>query len=500
MAVKELFNQTLKTTIADSDRIAVGIPSQNGCDNILFSYVKDQIDSEIANKIAGTITQPTITDNGTGEISISSFTASLFDNTTNSGSATIYTLAALNSQQLVENTYYYITANYNGGNPVTQLITNNTLITHSDIVNVSQVVWLKYGSIDQIVKFSTGNYGLGLPNKIGHRLIHTERFGYESGLSTTIDPTLHIIMDSGRMFYDGEFISVDSVDTNSVTYIEFFKSGGNLTAQTANVLENTKYCNGTNLVTANKYVVRWLYRSLAGDSIIYVLYGESDYTIKEAQESSEPSYKPDIITKMAVLVSRVIISSGSTTVSNQNFYLTKAPTGANVISHNDTIDKQGGTTNQYYHLTQTDETSSVTSPVDSDNLLIKENSSGIWKKITWANSKAAIKSYLNVLTKQIHTAGATLTINYTVDEVIINPATTLASLTITMPLTANLFDGQEFKIRFGGTITSGYVVNNLTLTGNSGQSILAGSQITSAISGDGFSIKWDSTTTKWNIY
>ena len=33
---KELFNQPLKSTVAASDRIAVGIPSQEGADNILF--------------------------------------------------------------------------------------------------------------------------------------------------------------------------------------------------------------------------------------------------------------------------------------------------------------------------------------------------------------------------------------------------------------------------------------------------------------------------------
>lgn len=33
---KELFNQTLKSTIDASDRVAVGIPSQTACDNVEF--------------------------------------------------------------------------------------------------------------------------------------------------------------------------------------------------------------------------------------------------------------------------------------------------------------------------------------------------------------------------------------------------------------------------------------------------------------------------------
>jgi hypothetical protein len=34
---KELFNQTIKTTASATDRIAVGIPGQTGCDNLLVN-------------------------------------------------------------------------------------------------------------------------------------------------------------------------------------------------------------------------------------------------------------------------------------------------------------------------------------------------------------------------------------------------------------------------------------------------------------------------------
>lgn len=37
MAAKELFNGNLKTTLGDNDRIAVGVPGMEHCDNVLFS-------------------------------------------------------------------------------------------------------------------------------------------------------------------------------------------------------------------------------------------------------------------------------------------------------------------------------------------------------------------------------------------------------------------------------------------------------------------------------
>lgn len=40
---KELFNQTTKSSVGDTDRVAVGVPDQTGCDNVLFSDFKDLI-------------------------------------------------------------------------------------------------------------------------------------------------------------------------------------------------------------------------------------------------------------------------------------------------------------------------------------------------------------------------------------------------------------------------------------------------------------------------
>lgn len=41
MADKELFNQDLKTTLGASDRVALGVPGMEGCDNMLVSRFKE---------------------------------------------------------------------------------------------------------------------------------------------------------------------------------------------------------------------------------------------------------------------------------------------------------------------------------------------------------------------------------------------------------------------------------------------------------------------------
>lgn len=44
---KELFNQTLKTTLSADDRFAVGIPSQTGCDNIKYSALITELQGDV---------------------------------------------------------------------------------------------------------------------------------------------------------------------------------------------------------------------------------------------------------------------------------------------------------------------------------------------------------------------------------------------------------------------------------------------------------------------
>jgi hypothetical protein len=80
----------------------------------------------------------------------------------------------------------------------------------------------------------------------------------------------------------------------------------------------------------------------------------------------------------------------------------------------------------------------------------------------------------------------------------VNPASTLATLTITLPSTP--VNGQEVKISFGGTLTAGTVVTSLSIIGNVGQTILGSSSITSASAGDGYVFKYQSSSNLWRIF
>lgn len=310
---------------------------------------------------AGTVTQPTITDNGTGLINIGSCVVNLFPSSNNTGPCGQFTIPALNNQQLTANTYYYIIANYNSGTPIFQIITDNNLITHSDIINIIQINWQNESSINMLHKFSTGNYGLGLPNKTGHRLIHTERFGYESGLGVTKDITNHLLIEAGRLWYDGEMLSFSPVDTNSTQFIHYFKTAGVWTPLMRNTLDVTNYNNGTNLVplSGGRYSKSWIYRCVGDNGTIFVLSGEGDYRSSDLATAIEPS-KPPLIAKMGVLLSSIVIIKNGTTITEQKFWLENQAFGSSVVDHNSTLGIDGAGT---YHLTQSAAATAETGPL-----------------------------------------------------------------------------------------------------------------------------------------
>lgn len=104
----------------------------------------------------------------------------------------------------------------------------------------------------------------------------------------------------------------------------------------------------------------------------------------------------------------------------------------------------------------------------------------------------------NFPTNQVHTSGATVTVtNQTTDKIwlTVNPSSLLASLTITLP--AVPINGQLVEVSFGGTMTSGAVITSLTISPNSGQTIVQASAPTTANAGDTLSYRYKTSVAIW---
>jgi hypothetical protein len=98
-------------------------------------------------------------------------------------------------------------------------------------------------------------------------------------------------------------------------------------------------------------------------------------------------------------------------------------------------------------------------------------------------------------TIQVHTSGTSVTVSTGVNILYIDPASTLATLTITLPATPS--SKGTINIFFGGTITSGNVVTAITITPNSGQTKLEASTPGFVEAGEYISYQYRVSNTKW---
>lgn len=340
------------------------------------------------NNAAGGTTIPVTSVTSAGKLNVGSITANLYPNDDFTGELKQYTISALTNYSLTPNVYYYVTVIYNNGNPIYDIILDNTLINHSNRLAVCQVIWEVLGSINESHIFCVGDYGLGLSNKLAHRLIHTQRFGWESGLALGESGTRNITCTNGTIWYDGEEIHLSASNTLANNYHFYYHTSGSWNSVLSASYNNTQYDNGTNLATVSvgRFAVNWVYRSVSETSLdIFVVLGTGNYKLTEAQVSQPPASLPTVISKQCILLGRIIVEAGSSTAYqiDSAFSVTFTPFGT--VRHNDTTDIQGGDVNDYYHLTK----------LQRDILTSGGNADSLHTHTSLSNNISAISANLN---------------------------------------------------------------------------------------------------------
>ena len=97
---------------------------------------------------------------------------------------------------------------------------------------------------------------------------------------------------------------------------------------------------------------------------------------------------------------------------------------------------------------------------------------------------------------QTYTSGSSVTINNNTTWLIVNPSSIKSTLTITMPATPT--DAQSILISFGGTVTSGNgVVTSLTISPNSGQTLIQSTTPSFVEAGDAIQYRYNLSNTSW---
>lgn len=245
----------------------------------------------------------------------------------------------------------YIVADYNSGTPIIKMITDVSLINETTIIPVVTIYC--DGVTCHILDWD--QLGKGLVNKIHQSIVKTSRYRRESGLTLGETGTRNITITSGVVWVGANKQTPQSINSTVDNLTFFYHVGGNWTTSSINQYNNSQYDNGTALVSLNpnKYAVNFIYRSVDNHKDVYVLLGTGEYTLTQAQSSQPPSL-PAVVSNTSILIGRIIVLVGAASASQIDSAFVTLFTPSGIQNHNDLANLQGGTTAEYYHLTNTE--------------------------------------------------------------------------------------------------------------------------------------------------
>lgn len=250
----------------------------------------------------------------------------------------------------------YVVVDYDSGTPYFRIETNIHNVNQSNVVCL-YTVWNLNGNIHSIL---FDNKGEGLANKIDCAIQRTTpyRRSIEGGLILSVDASRYIHVSDSHVYAGTTEVQISSFDSITDRVTEFYHTTGSWTFPetiTGYQVDNLHFDNGIDLSVAsnNKYLCRWVYRTIGDDKEVFVRIGTGEYnSVADAQKELEP-VSPSIVKEHGMLIGRIIIQKGSsTTLVNSIFEFAGGSGSASVSNHNDLSNIQGGDSvnSEYYHL------------------------------------------------------------------------------------------------------------------------------------------------------
>jgi len=316
-----------------------------------YKYVSDWFKTiQSAGKISG----GDISDNGDGSVSVSAGTGIIKITDSDTSETKFFNWSSESSLTLTDGTTNYIYVSYNSGNPI---VTSSTSLPTDKNTNVMLGLVFRDGTILHIVTAGAliTNYA---KNTLFKDLELNGKFQRTSGVIISETGTRNIAISQGTI-YAGltkvTFPAFDSSGADTFTYYYRDGSGGWTKVTDQSQIDNLHYDDGSGTLATlgpNKYGVHWVYAD--PDGCVFVVYGQDNYTLSNADLAQPPSSLPQIITDICGLVGKIIIKKSDSSFTSIESAYTQKFSPSLVYSHNDLSDIQGGTTDEYYHLTNSE--------------------------------------------------------------------------------------------------------------------------------------------------
>ena len=256
-----------------------------------------------------------ITDNSNGTATVASGTAWAKATDSDTAVGKFFDFSADNSVNLTDLVTNYLYLDYNGGTP--QIVVSTSIATHifkQDHIHIATIfrngTTLHFHEEDAI--------GIGRVNIVDSRLLEMHDADRATGLVTTDGGSLALSITAG-VIYEGLNRHTTSVDGS--TWSTWYYDGDlgtpawvEVTSQST--IDNANYndvATGLANLTANKYAVHWVYVDIDGANL-FIIYGQGDYTINQAEEAGVPASLPDIAVHYGVLIAKVVVQQGQTSL------------------------------------------------------------------------------------------------------------------------------------------------------------------------------------------
>jgi len=326
--------------------------------------------SKTVTSAVGVTSLPTVTLSVSGAISFSGGAVRLYDNPNYSYFMQRYEMGS-SSLTLTNNSVNYIVISGSSGSLPAYIVTESV-----DSINESNIipVYTAYRENNSIYYIDWDSLGRGLPNKLHQRLVKTNRFARESGLSiglreeSTTDKFL--TLSEGRTWIGAVKHNPVALDSISDYFRVYYHSGSATTWTYESQNNLTNLWNYDSIVVPygktnlknNEFSAMWVFR--------FIVDNESDLTEKWAiipgteaystetyvRASSTPAI-PDFVAKMAIFVGRLIIekTQDEVYVEVESAFTSTFSSGGGgpsaIPSHQDLTELMGGTAGEYFHLT-----------------------------------------------------------------------------------------------------------------------------------------------------
>jgi len=312
-----------------------------------YKTLKDWFD---AVQSAGVISGGTITDNGDGTVAVSAGTGIIKSTNSDVGENLFFDFAASSSVSVDDNALSYIVIDYNLGTPQITTSTTKTANGHT-IFNLGKCY--REGAVIDIL--NSGHRIQDLSKRIQQHHVEMDDIQLVSGVIVSETGTRNITITAGVLYAGLNRITTDSIDTSgSNTFEHYYYNGSAWVKSSQTQIDNTQYndiASGLSTLSNNQYGVHWVYKGTNGGA--YVIYGQDSYTLAEAQSADIPSSLPDHVDNFGALRAKIIIAKNATAFTEVQNIKTANFQAISASDHNELTGLQGGTSNEYYHLTNT---------------------------------------------------------------------------------------------------------------------------------------------------